>query len=206
MTVEQIDDDSFRLKASSQVKFLGLAAEALHDDFLGLHVSRDFDLRRTGLFYYVLASSENMSDALQRAERYSRIVNEGILLTCRTAKEVVIALDHVGIERRLDKHQIEFWLVSLIRLCRQLANRRFVPSRVKLVHHRNKTPAELRSLLGCQIEFGADVDEIVFPASVKRLPLGSADNHLNELLIKYCERHSLIGELETTPCGHAWRK
>jgi AraC-like DNA-binding protein len=187
LTVEQIDDDSFRLKASSQVKFLGLAAEALHDDFLGLHVSRDFDLRRTGLFYYVLASSENMSDALQRAERYSRIVNEGIVLTCRTAKEVVIALDYVGIERRLDKHQIEFWLVSLIRLCRQLANRRFVPSRVKLVHHRNKTPAELRSLLGCQIEFGADVDEIVFPASVKRLPLGSADNHLNELLIKYCE-------------------
>ena len=58
LTIEQIDDDSCRLKASSQVKFLGSAAEALQDDFLGLRVSRDFDLRRTGLFYYVLASSE----------------------------------------------------------------------------------------------------------------------------------------------------
>ena len=187
LTIEQIDDDSCRLKASSQVKFLGLAAEALRDDFLGLHVSRDFDLRRTGLFYYVLASSENMSDALKKAERYSRIVNEGILLRCRTTKEVVITLDYIGIERRLDKHQIEFWLVSLVRLCRQLANRRFVPSRVKLVHYRNKTPAELRSLLGCEIEFGANADEITFPASFKLVRLGSADNHLNQLLINYCE-------------------
>lgn len=196
LTVEQIDDDSYRLKASSQVQFLGLAAEALQDDLLGVHVSSDFDLRKTGLFYYVLASSENMSDALQRAERYSRIVNEGITLRCRTARKVVIALDYVGIERRLDKHQIEFWLVSLVRLCRQLANRRFMPSRVKLAHYRNKTPAELRSLLGCEVEFGANVDELVFPASVKLVPLGSADNHLNQLLIKYCEEalaHRRVG-------------
>lgn len=187
LTGEQIDDPAARLKASSQVKFLALAAAALQDDRLGIHLSRDFDLRRTGLFYYVLASSENMSDALQRAERYGRIVNEGISLRCSTAREVVIKLDYVGVERRLDRHQIEFWLVSLVRLCRQLTNRRLVPSRVTLAHHRKKTPAELRSLLGCEVEFGANVDEIVFPAAVKLLPIGSADNHLNELLIKYCE-------------------
>jgi AraC-like DNA-binding protein len=100
---------------------------------------------------------------------------------------VVLALDYVGVDRRSDKHQIEFWLVSLVRLCRQLANRRFVPRRVKLVHHRSKTPAELRSLLGCKVEFGAGVDEIVFSASIKATPLVGADNHLNEILIKYCE-------------------
>ena len=125
----------------------------------------DFDLRLTGLFYYVLASSENMSDALHRAERYSRIVNEGISLRCTTSSEVAITLSYVGVERRLDRHQIEFWLVSLVRLCRQLANRRLVPSRVRLAHHRSQTPAELRSLLGCEVEFGANVDEIVFPAA-----------------------------------------
>jgi AraC-like DNA-binding protein len=196
LTVEQIDDESSRLEASSQVRFLALAAAALRDDLLGIHVSRDFDLRRTGLFYYVLASSENMSDALQRAERYSRIVNEGISLRCGSGKDVVITLDYIGVERRLDRHQIEFWLVSLVRLCRQLANRRLVPSRVRVAHHRPKTPPELRSLLGCKIVFGANVDEIVFPAAVKFMPIGSADNHLNELLIKYCEEalaHRRVG-------------
>jgi len=196
LNIEQIDDDGARLKASSQVKFLGLAAEALQDEFLGLHLSRDFDLRRTGLFYYVLASSNNMSDALHRAERYGRIVNEGIVLKCSTSREVVIALDYIGVERRSDKHQIEFWLACLVRLCRQLANRRFVPRRVRLVHHRSETPAELRSLLGCKVEFGARTDEIVFPASVRLAPLAGADNHLNKILVRYCEEalaHRAVG-------------
>ena len=187
LTVEQIDDDSARLKASSQVKFLALAATALHDDLLGVHVSLDFDLRRTGLYYYVLASSENMSDAMQRAERYSRIVNEGISLRHNTTRDVAITLAYVGVDRRLDRHQIEFWLVSLIRLFRQLVDRRLVPSRVRLAHHRSQTPPELRSLLGCEIEFDAGVDEIAFPAPVRLMPIGSADHHLNELLTKYCE-------------------
>jgi AraC-like DNA-binding protein len=77
--------------------------------------------------------------------------------------------------------------VSIIRLCRQLTNRRLIPSRVRVVHHRRETPAEFRSLLGCEIEFGSAVDEVVFPGAVASMPIGSADSHLNELLMKYCE-------------------
>jgi hypothetical protein len=99
----------------------------------------------------------------------------------------VIAFDYTGVERRLDCHQIEFWLLSLVRVCRQLTNRRLIPSRIRLVHHRKKTPAEFRSLLGCEIEFGSGVDELVFPGAATLMPIGSADSHLNELLIKYCE-------------------
>lgn len=187
LTVEQIDDDSARLKAGSQIKFVALAATALQDDLLGVHVSLDFELRRTGLYYYVLASSENIGDALQRAERYSRIVNEGAALSCSTAGDVAIRISYVGVDRRLDRHQIEFWLVSFVRLFRQLVDRRLVPSRVRLAHHRAQTPPELRSLLGCEVEFDAEIDEIVFPAPVRLMPVGSADHYLNELLIKYCE-------------------
>ena len=187
LTVEQIDDPRCRIKVGSQIRFVALAADALQDEFLGIHVSVDYDLRLIGLLYYVLASSESISDALHKAERYSRIVNEGVSLRCTTGNEVAITLSYVGVERRQDQHQVEFWLVSLVRLCRQLANRRLVPSRVRVAHHRNRTPAELRSLLGCEVEFGAGVDEVVFPAALKLLPIGSADNHLNELLITYCE-------------------
>ena len=187
LTIEEIDDRQARIKASSQIRFLALAADELGDDLLGFNLSRDVDLRAIGLLYYVLASSDVMSDALQRLERYSGIVNEGISTRCNLGKEVVITLSYVGVERRLDRHQIEFWLVSLVRLLRQLANRRLVPSRIRLVHHRKGTPSEMRSLLGCEVEFGADTDEITFPASVKPMPIASADNYLNELLVRYCE-------------------
>jgi AraC-like DNA-binding protein len=164
LTVEQIDDSSVRLPVQSQIKLLEIAAEALHDDFLGFHLAQDYDLREIGLFYYVLASSEILADALHRAERYSGIVNEGISLQARIGKETAIALSYVNIDRRSDRHQMEFWLTSLVRLCRQLTNRRLVP-----------------------IEVGASVDEVVFPAAVKLMPVVSADPYLNQLLEKYCE-------------------
>jgi AraC-like DNA-binding protein len=187
LTVEQIDDSGVRLTVQNQIVLLELAAEALQDDLLGFHLAQDYDLREIGLFYYVLASSEILADALHRAERYSGIVNEGISLQARIGKETTIALSYVNIDRRSDRHQMEFWLISLVRLCRQLTNRRLVPSRVRVIHHRKKTPAEFRSYLGCEIEFGSGADEVVFPAAVKLMPIVSADPYLNQLLEKYCE-------------------
>ena len=187
LTVEQIDDRSIRLTARSQIKLLELASNALQDDLLGLHLARDYDLREIGLLYYVLASSEFLNEALHRVVRYSGVANEGVSLKLRAAREAAIVLNYVGVERRLDRHHIEFWLVSIIRLCRELTNRRLVPSRIRVVHYRPKMPAELRSFLGCEIEFASTVDEVVFPGAVKLTPISSADPHLNQLLIKYCE-------------------
>lgn len=187
LSVEQISDRNVRLKVRSQIKFLELGAVALQDDLLGFNLARDVDLREIGLLYYVLASSEVLNDALRRAERYSGITNEGISLKLRSNRDVAITLVYVGVDRRSDRHQIEFWLVSLVRLCRQLTNRRLVPRRIRVVHHRKSTPAEFRSLLGCAIEFGSTVDEIVFPGTVNLMPIGSADPYLNGILTKYCE-------------------
>ena len=205
ISVEQIEDRDVRLTVRSQIKFLELT-HFMRDDFLGFHLARDVDLRKIGLLYYVLASSDILSDALRRAARYSGITNEGVSLKLHSTKDVAISLEYVGVERRSDRHQIEFWLVSLVRLCRQLTNRRLVPRRIRVAHHRKSTPAELRSFLGCEIEFGASVDEIVFPATVNLIPIGSADPHLNNLLTKYCEE-ALAHPSRTAPrCARASRR
>ena len=187
LTVEQIDNRSARVKARSQIRLLELAADALQDNLLGFHLAREYDLREIGLLYYVSASSEILNEALHRVVRYSGIANEGVSLQFRATKEAVIGLNYVGVERQSDCHHVEFWMVSIIRLCRQLTNRRLVPSRIRVMHHRSNTPAELKSFLGCVIEFASSVDEVVFPGAVKLMPISSSDPHLNELLIKYCE-------------------
>ena len=186
-SVAQINDRNARVEVRSQIRILNLAADALQNDLLGFHLARDYDLREIGLLYYVLSSSDVMNDALQKAARYSRITNEGFSLKFRANKDLAISLEYIGVERRSDYHQIEFWLVSLVRLCRQLTNRRLIPSRIRVVHHRKETPAEFRSQFGCDIEFGAAVDELVFPGAIAAMPIVSADSHLNRLLMKYCE-------------------
>ena len=187
LTVAQIDNRDARLSAQSQLKLLEFAADALQDDFIGFHLAQDYDLREIGLLYYVLASSESLGDALRRAERYSGIANEGISLQARSGRETAIALNYVGMDRRPDRHHMEFWLMSLVRLCRQLTNRRLVPSRIGAMHHRKKTPVAFRSFLGCEIEFGSRMDEVIFPGALKLMPIVSADPYLNQLLLKYFE-------------------
>ena len=117
----------------------------------------------------------------------SEIVNEGISLRVRAGRETAIAFSYVGVERHSDRHQIEFWLTSFVRLCRQLTNRRLVPSRVRVMHRGSKTPSDLKSFLGCDVEFGSNVDEVVFPGTIISTPIVGADSYLNEILIEYCE-------------------
>lgn len=187
LTVEQADNRSARFGVQSQIRFLELAAAALQDDLLGFHLARNFELREIGVLYYVLASSETMIDALRKAERYSKIVNEGISLRLRHGRETAIAISYVDVERRSDRHQMEFWLTALVRLCRQITDRRVSPNRIRVMHNRAKMPAEIRSFLGCEIEFGSSVDEVVFPKTVNLMPIVGADSYLNRLLISYCD-------------------
>ena len=187
LTMALIEDRDARFRAQSQVNFLQIAADALGDDLLGFHLARDADLRESGLLYYVLASSDMLGESLERAERYSALNNEGISLRLRHEPVTAIAFQYVGIERESDRHQIEYLLTAVIRTCRHLTNRDLQAHRARMVHRHSAAATELNAFLGCDVEFGSDVDEIVFSESVEQIPVVTGDPYLNALLIKYCE-------------------
>src|SRR5215510_11248947 len=103
LTLAQIEDRTARVNVQSQIRFLELASLALDDELLGFHLALDCELRELGLVYYVLASSEVLADALHKAARYGRIVNEGVSLQLREARETGIGLEYVNVERRGDR-------------------------------------------------------------------------------------------------------
>jgi AraC-like DNA-binding protein len=188
MTTEQASNPAMRLEVRAQIRLLELAAGELQDDLLGFHLARSFDLREIGLLYYVIASSERLEDALRDAERYSRILNEGIRLRFSLQdRAATIALDYVNVDRQADRHQIEFWLVALVRMCRQVTETRLAPSQLKMRHLRSETPPEFRTFFGCDVEFGADGDAVSFAAPFAALPVAGRDDYLNELLRRYAE-------------------
>ena len=187
VTSRQVEDDNVRIAVRGQIKFLELLSEALHDDLLGFHLARDFDLREIGLLYYVFNSSDLLGDALHRAERYTTVVNEAVSLRVREGREIATTFTYFGVNRLSDRHQIESFITSVVRLCRQLTNRHLLPSHVKLLHRRGGGSPEFDKFMGCHVAFGSDADEVVFPATIKQLPVVGADPYLNRLLVKYCE-------------------
>jgi AraC-like DNA-binding protein len=189
LTDQQIKEKKLRLTVHQQIEFLNIVARALRDDFLGFHLAKLPDLRELGLLYYVAASSETCGDALQRAARYSSIVNEGLSLKCSREGEIGMVFEYVGVTRHSDRHQLEFLMTLLIRLCRQLTGCPVTPSRVRIAHRRNyRRGSILASYFGRDITFGARIDELTFAEKYTGIGIKSADPYLNELLVANCER------------------
>ena len=147
LTPQQIDDPTVRLNVRDQITFLNLAADALQDDLLGFHLAQPPDLREIGLLYYVSASSDTLAQALRRAARYSTIVNEGVCLKYVNDKDATIAFRYVGVSRHLDRHQMEFFATTVVRVCRKLTGQHVFPTRMRLDASppRRSAPSSLNS-------------------------------------------------------------
>ena len=187
LTIDQIKNPEQRIGVRNQIAFLETAAEALNDNFLGFTLAAEADCRDLGLLYYVMASSDTLGEALARVARYSRIGNEAIVLQFRAAREACLRLTYSGISRHADRHQIEAFMVICVRVSRLLTGRRVVPARVSIAHVRSGSTLRFARFLGENIEFGSDVDEIVFPEGSMELPLVGADPRLNKILLKVCD-------------------
>jgi AraC-like DNA-binding protein len=187
LTPEQIADPEVRLSVRSQIALLDEAAIALKDDCLGFTLACDFDPREIGLLYYVMASSQTLGDALKRVARYSKVTNEALVFGYREGNRLILSLAYSGIPRHSDRHQIEFCMFGVLRICRMLTGQNLVPQHFWISHHRSGANSDMTRFVGTEVEFGADTDEFALSADARELPLIHSDTHLNDLLLKYCE-------------------
>ena len=203
LTPEVIADPGERLIVRSQITLLDEAAIALQDDCLGFTLARDFDPREIGLLYYVMASSQTLGDALKRVARYSQITNEALVVRYREGNGLIISLSYSGVPRHSERHQIEFCMFAVLRICRVLTGQNLVPQHFWISHHRSGTTnSEMARFVGTAVEFGATADEFALNANAGELPLIHADPYLNNLLLKYCEaaltdRRGNVSQLRT---------
>ena len=175
-----------RVKVKSVIDFLDRVSRAVGDDWLGPTLAADFDLREIGMLYYVAASSERFGDALKRLERYVRIADEALVVRIVQGSGCRVGLSYVGVCRHMDRHLMEAFAVTLLRLCRQLVGRKIMPLAASFVHHRSDG-RKMEQILGCDVSFDASVDGMIFDATVKDLPLLGYDPYLNELMVKSCD-------------------
>jgi AraC-like DNA-binding protein len=188
LSVEDIENPQARIATADQIEFLNLVADELGDDLLGLQLASQFELRLAGLLYYVFASSHTLREVLERGARYSAVVNEGVLQNFVDGRLAGLAIRYAGVRRQADRHQIEFWVALLIRICRQLTGRHLRPARVRFTHFRGHGQSRLSRFIGCPVEFGAAEDEILFSRETLEIQVVNADPYLNRLLVDLCEQ------------------
>jgi AraC-type transcriptional regulator len=156
LTPEVIAEPEERLSVQRQIALLNEAATAVNDDCLGFTLARDFDLREIGLVYYVMASSGTLGDALKRLARYSKVTNEALVFGYREGNRLTINLSYFGVPRHSDRHQIEFCMFAVLRICRVLTGHNLVPQQFSISHYRSEGASEMARFVGTKVEFGAD--------------------------------------------------
>ena len=152
LTPELIAEPDERLSVRSQITLLDEAAIALKDDCIGFTLARDFDLRKIGLVYYVMASSQTLGDALRRVARYSKITNEALVFGYREGNRLIVSLSYSGVSRHSDRHQIEFCMFAVIRICRALTGQ--TPRTATLLVVSSSTGSHRRNGAICRNESG----------------------------------------------------
>src|SRR5262249_23773512 len=105
----------------------------------------------------------------------------------REGNRLLINLSYSGVPRHLDRHQIEFCMFALLRICRLLTGQNIVPQHFSIAHHRSGSTFEMSRFVGTKVEFGAATDELLLNLDARELPLIHSDPYLNDLLLKYCE-------------------
>lgn len=173
--------------ASNQITFLNLVSAALSDDLFGFHLALDFDLRELGPFFYIMASADTLGDALAREERYTVLVSEGLRVKCRRAETLLVETEYVGVERHLDRHQVEFWMTCTLRKARELTGSHIVPIVVSWIHQRGQEAGEIAKYFETTPRFGADHDRLSFSRNTEDLRLTTSDPHLSAFLVGYAE-------------------
>ncbi len=176
------------ISIASQINFLSEASRALNDEWLGLTLAKQLDLREIGMIYYVAASSHLFGDALRRIVRYGRVVSDALELRVdQQGATLHLGISYSGFSRHTDRHQAEFVALVLLRICRKLIGHRIVPVAVSFVHHRSGNAAQIRSLFDCDVQFDSQADALSFDTTWLDRPVVDGDPYLNELMVKLCE-------------------
>jgi AraC-like DNA-binding protein len=199
ITPDQLKNEKTRIDVRYQIKFVELVANAIADPLLGLHLGYSYDLREIGLLYYVIASADTLFECLLRAARYAAVANDGISLEVKKAGELRVRLNYSGVARHTDVHQIEFWIASLIRICRTLVDRDLGPIKIRITHDRTGKTAKIKKMMDVTLEHHSNADEIIFPKSSADYPILTADTYLNRLCRRFCEETLVRFDKKSSP-------
>jgi AraC-like DNA-binding protein len=201
LQLREVKDSQIRLNldAKKQIEFVDLVASETGDSLLGIHLAYSYDLREGGLFYYVMASAETWLDSLVQAARYMAVAHDGVALKIKMRDALRVEVNYEGVARHTDIQQIEFWMASLVRVCWKLVGRKIKPIEIRFTHIRTKEVAKIKKLLDCKVEYGAKVDEIVFPKESAGCSIVMADTYLNRLCARFCEETIARFETKSDP-------
>lgn len=184
---EELRDPDARVPLGKIWSLWRAVIDRVDDPALGLHLGENTRAREFGLLGYAVYHSRTLRDALVRISRYSRIVNEDLVV------HVLDDGDRFGVvvdkEPRLDslRHPIDCRLATTVTIGREITGEPIAPVEVHLPYPRPADVSEYQRVFRCPVQWGAPDSKVVFDRVDLDRPVVAADDTLTGYLDQLAE-------------------
>jgi AraC-like DNA-binding protein len=178
-------------------RLLERASGHLGDPLLGLHVGQTITPRHLGVLGYVLVACSNLGAALQRLERYQRLIFDVTPLEIRGGSgyiELVWSAEHGRHGQLVD----DTGVAALVQFCRGMVRTQQPPLEVQFVNSEPDDTQPYRDFFACPVRFGRAETIVRVSLATLALPLKTADPGLIAVMERQADE--LLGQL---PCEDA---
>ena len=169
---------------------LSVIAKLYQRPYIGLEVGAYIQPSHCGVLGYLSLSCEYLAEALQRFERFQRLLYEGNEAFTQVEGDFVTfswPFDYGYSTRESDEVLISS-LASYVRML--VGDESLRPTTIGFVHAKPENVAPYFQILGCDVEFDCKNTYISFPVSMLTLKVEKADPALRALLDQ--QAHALL--------------
>lgn len=168
-------------------RMLALAQERLGDPLLSLHLGASITVRHLGILGAVLLACDNLAAALQKFDRYQRLIFDVIPMS-RHVRDHAVDLTWDNQTYQPGRLVDETGFAVLIQFCRSLVRGTFRPELVEFMHAAPTDVAPYENFFGCEVRFGRPEPMIRLGNDALTLPLKSPDPALVSVLEQHADR------------------
>lgn len=153
-----------RTPFAGQAKFWKTLEKISGDPHIGLHLGEHLPVYRGQVLEYLISSSPNFGEGLQRALAYQRLLSDAI------TSRLVVDGDQCYLAELADatvmRHFAEALVIGVIRFFGSLTDGVFKPLAVHFTHVEGAPSAEYERVYGCPVTLGCAENRIYFDPAV----------------------------------------
>lgn len=168
------------------ITMLEHAASYLADPTLGLKLGQTITPRHAGILGYVMLASRDLREALQRLDRYQRLVYDVTPMERRDGS-CYVDLTWGDAQGRPGPLVDETAIAALVQFCRNITDHRLTPHFVHFINPRPDNLQPYTDYFGCPVKFEQPETIVRLDHADLGRPLRMADPNIIELMERHAE-------------------
>ncbi len=195
ISLEELNDSENYLDFDRAYKTWEEATRATRDKFLGLHLGESTHPSILGLIGHLMLSSPNLEEAFKRVCQHGKLATDMFVYDWKKSKENFILTFQpadlwLKISEKSARQAVEQAMAGTLNVFRLLAGKSIFPVSVTFQFAKPKELYEYERIFKSEIQFSADLNQLIFSVHDLATPVVSYDKSLYALFDQLLEARS----------------